>query len=117
MPKFVADENFDNNIIRGLRQRIPSIDIVRVQDVGLYGSPDPDVLEWAAEANRILLTHDVETIPQVAYDRVRSGKPMPSVVMVPQRLPVGIAIRNLMLISEYSLDNEWNRQIIYLPFT
>ena len=117
MPEFVADENFNNDIIRGLRQRLPSIDIVRVQDVGLYGLSDHDVLEWAAEVNRILLTHDVETIPQVAYKRVRSGKPMSGVVMVPQRLSVGTAIRDLMLISEYSLDNEWNRQIIYLPLT
>jgi len=33
MLKLLADENFDNNIVRGLRRRNPNIDIVRVQDV------------------------------------------------------------------------------------
>ena len=32
--KFLADENLDNNILRGLLRRKPDLDIVRVQDVG-----------------------------------------------------------------------------------
>ena len=31
----VADENFNNDIVRGLQRRKPDVDIVRVQDVGL----------------------------------------------------------------------------------
>jgi hypothetical protein len=42
--KFLADENFDNNIVRGLLRRQPDIDLVRVQDVGLSGKDDPTVL-------------------------------------------------------------------------
>ncbi len=57
-----ADENFDNDIVRGLLRRRPDIDIVRVQDVGLSGASDPIILEWAAEQQRLLLTHDVATI-------------------------------------------------------
>jgi predicted nuclease of predicted toxin-antitoxin system len=49
--KFLADENFDNTIVRGLMRRKPDIDIVRVQDVGLSGEDDPIVLEWAAQEN------------------------------------------------------------------
>jgi predicted nuclease of predicted toxin-antitoxin system len=56
--KFLADENFDNSIVRGLMRRQPDIDIIRVQDVGLSGEDDPIVLEWAAQEGRILLTHD-----------------------------------------------------------
>lgn len=71
MLKFLADENFDNTIVRGLFRRNPTLDIVRVQDVGLSGKDDPTVLEWAAQEGRILLTHDVATITRYAYDRVR----------------------------------------------
>ncbi len=42
--KLLADENFDNTIIRGLLRRDPNIDIVRVQDVGLSGDDDPTIL-------------------------------------------------------------------------
>ncbi len=36
-----ADENLNNDIIRGLLRRNPDIDIVRVQDAGLSGADDP----------------------------------------------------------------------------
>jgi predicted nuclease of predicted toxin-antitoxin system len=60
--RFAADENFNNDIVRGLLRRKPNLDIVRVQDVGLAGADDPTILEWAAREGRILLTHDVSTI-------------------------------------------------------
>jgi len=36
--RWLADENFDNDIVRWLRRRIPNIDLVRAQDVGLTGA-------------------------------------------------------------------------------
>ncbi|WP_228015825.1 DUF5615 family PIN-like protein [Leptolyngbya ectocarpi] len=65
MLKLLADENLDNTIIRGLLRRNPSIDIARVQDVALSGKDDPTVLAWAAQEQRVLLTHDVATIPNM----------------------------------------------------
>jgi hypothetical protein len=47
--------------------------LVRVQDVGLSGTDDPRVLEWAAGHERILLTHDVATITAFAYERVAAS--------------------------------------------
>jgi hypothetical protein len=49
----LADENFNNDIIRGVRRRLAGVDIVRVQDVQLSGADDPTVLEWAAENQRV----------------------------------------------------------------
>jgi predicted nuclease of predicted toxin-antitoxin system len=86
--KFLADENFDNTIVRGLIRRKPDIDIIRVQDVGLSGKEDPIVLEWAAEEDRILLTHDVATITRYAYERMVAGKSMPGVFELPSMHPL-----------------------------
>ena len=47
----VADENFNNDILRGLLRRNSSLDIVRIQDAGLTHASDPDVLEWADVQN------------------------------------------------------------------
>ncbi|WP_248277560.1 DUF5615 family PIN-like protein [Brasilonema sp. UFV-L1] len=77
MLKLLADENFDNTIVRGLVRRNLNIDIVRVQDVGLSGEDEPIILAWAAQENRVLLTHDVATITRYAYERVTQGLPMP----------------------------------------
>ena len=45
MVRFLADENFNNQIVRGVLRQRPDIDIVRVQDVGLSGVDDPSILE------------------------------------------------------------------------
>ena len=110
-----ADENFDNDILRGLLRRRLELDIVRVQDVGLSGASDPLVLEWAAREERILLTHDVSTITHYAYERVRDGKPMPGVVEISRLVPIGVVIEDILLLAESSLEHEWDGQVIYLP--
>lgn len=110
-----ADENFNNNIVRGLLRRNPDLDVVRIQDVGLLGADDPDILEWTAQEGRILLTHDVSTITHFAYERVRAGKPMPGVFEVSRSVPVGVAIEDILLLAECSLDGEWEGQVRYLP--
>lgn len=51
MLRFAADENFNNDIVRGVRRLNPAIDIVRIQDEGLSAANDPTVLEWAAQTD------------------------------------------------------------------
>jgi hypothetical protein len=55
MLRLVSDEDVHDDIIRGLRRREPTLDIVRVIDVGLGHTPDPTILEWAASHDRISL--------------------------------------------------------------
>lgn len=115
MLPLAADENFNNDILRGVLRRNPNIDIVRIQDAGLSGADDPTVLEWTAREGRILLTHDVATITRHAYDRVREGKSMPGVFEVGRNVPMGVVIEEILLIAEYSLEGEWEGQVRYLP--
>ena len=55
MLRLLADENFNGDIVRALLLRQPDLNIVRVQDVGLAGAVDPDILAWAATNDRIAL--------------------------------------------------------------
>jgi predicted nuclease of predicted toxin-antitoxin system len=95
--KILTDENFDGDILRGLLRRLPALDVVRVQDVGLEATPDPDILAWAADQSRVLLTHDRDTVPGFANDRVRAGHPMPGVFLVSNTMPKGQAVEELLL--------------------
>ena len=61
MLPLAIDENFNNDIVRGLLRRRPELDLVRIQDAGLAGADDPTVLDWAAQESRVLLTHDVSS--------------------------------------------------------
>jgi hypothetical protein len=115
MLRFAVDEDFDNRIVRGLLRLLPTLDVVRVQDAGLLGKRDSEILEWAASESRILLTHDSSTMTKHAYARVESGKQMPGVFEVGQEIPVGDAIADLMLIATCSLDGEYIGQVRYLP--
>lgn len=113
--KLLADEDFDRNIVRGLLWVEPGVDVLRVQDIGLARSPDPVVLERAAQEGRIVITHDVSTMTDYAYERVRQDLPMPGVFVAPQTLPIGRAINDLLVLIECSLDGEWKGQVRYLP--
>ncbi len=83
--------------------------------MGLSGADDPTVLQWAAQEGRVLLTHDVATITQYAYERVEAGLSMPGVFEVSLDVPIGSAIEDILLLAECSLDGEWEGQIRYLP--
>lgn len=115
MPRFLADENFNHDIVRGVLRRKPDLDIVRVQDVGLSAANDPTLLAWAAQQGRVILTHDVTTMTRYAYERVEAGQPMPGLFEVSRAVPIGTAIEDIMLLAEYSLEGEWEGQIRYLP--
>ena len=104
MIRLLADENFNNNIVRAVRIRAPDVDIVRVQDVGLSGADDPTVLDWAAQHRRVLLTHDVSTITAFAYDNAREDKPMPGVFEVGRTIAVRSAVEDILLLATCSVD-------------
>ena len=115
MLHLLADENFNNDIVRGLLRKKPDLDIVRVQDVGLRGAEDPVILEWAANEGRLVLTHDAATMAYYAYERVKRGLSMPGVIEVADDLPLSQVIEDLLLLAEYSNKGEWESQVIYLP--
>jgi hypothetical protein len=50
-----------------------------------------------------------------AYERVQAGRPMPGVFEVSRGLPMKQVIDDLILLTECSLDNEWEGQVRYLP--
>jgi hypothetical protein len=113
--RWLADENFNNDILRALFRANPSIDVVRAQDTGLTGIGDAALLAWAAEQDRVLLTHDVTTVTAHAYQRVMKGEPMPGVFEVNCELPIGAVVEDILLVTECSRLGEWEGQVRFLP--
>ena len=113
--RLLVDEDFDNDILRGVLRRVPGLDVVRVQDVGLGGRGDPEVLDWAAHHGGVLLTHDVSTMKAHAHARLARSEPMPGVFALPQAVPISVAIEQVVLLAECSVDGEWEGQVRHLP--
>jgi len=115
MLRLAADENLNNDLVRGMLRREPGIDIVRIQDAGLSGADDPAVLAWAAAEGCVLLTHDVTTLTNYAYHRVTAGQPMPGVFAVDDTAGAARVIDDLLLLAECSSEHEWEGRILYVP--
>jgi hypothetical protein len=113
--RWLADENFNNDILRALFRGKPEIDIVRAQDVGLTGIDDEGLLAWAAKQDRVLLTHDVSTITAHAYHRVTKGEAMPGVFEVACDAWMRATGDDILLLTECSSPGEWEGQVRYLP--
>ena len=114
MLRFLIDHDFNERILRGVRSRA-DIDAVLARAVGLDHKPDPQLLSWAAAENRILVSHDLQTMPRFAIARVRGGASMPGLILVPQDLRIGEAIEELTMIALCSGQTEWRDMIVYIP--
>ena len=89
--KWLADENFDNDILRGIRRRVAGFDVVRAQDVAeISGLDDPAVLAWATMNDRVVLTHDLSTMIPAMQEQVKrfgSCSPIVTRARLPSRQP------------------------------
>ena len=117
MLRLASDADVHGGIIRGLRRRLPEIDLVRAADALPQGAPDPEVLAWAAGEERVLITNDRNTIVGFAYQRVAAGQRMPGLIVTTSAQSIGSAIDDILLVAECMPVEEIRDQIVvYLPF-
>jgi hypothetical protein len=117
MLRLFFDENFHHDIVRGLRRQLPEADLLTVQEAGLRGTSDPELLAWAAERKRILVTHDLRTVPQHAFERLAAGQYLAGVFALSNLMPIGDAIEYLVFITACSDGIEWENRVTYLPLS
>jgi hypothetical protein len=84
-------------------------------DARLKGVPDPEVLAFAAEQNRILVTHDRQTMPLHFGEFLMKKGSSPGVFLVSQYAPIGAVIEELVLIWAASNADEWMNRIVIIP--
>lgn len=112
--KFLADENLRRAIVLGVRRRERSADFVQAFEVGAAGKDDVTLLRIAAQQGRILVSHDLRTVPR-HFRHFVAGQASPGVILIPQKLALSAAIEDLVTISLASGAEEWVNQIRFLP--
>ncbi len=115
MIRFMADADLNDAIVGGCRRREPAIDFLSANDANLEGVPDPDVLALAAAEDRILVSHDFQTMPRHFGDFLQARGSSPGLILVPQHMPIGEAIEELLLIWGASDAGEWRDRWQALP--
>ena len=61
--RFLADADLNKAIVSGVLRREPSVDFLTAHAAGLRRMTDPEVLSLAAQQQRVLVSHDVSTMP------------------------------------------------------
>ena len=111
----MSDADFNEKILVGLIRSWPALDVQRLRDLGMGRAIDPEVLAWAADADRIVLSHDKNTMPGHANRRLKSGLSFPGLVIVPQILGIGAAIADLEILVRAGVQADFENQIVRLP--
>jgi len=112
--RFQADADPNHVIVKATLRREPGIDFQTAHAAALVGLPDPEVLALAAHVRRGLVTHDRKTMPKHFAECI--GQTTSSgVIVTPQKLPVRVAIEDLLLIWTCSQAEEWHNRIQVLP--
>jgi predicted nuclease of predicted toxin-antitoxin system len=112
--KFLADANFDLVILAAAKRRESAFDFQTAQAAGLTGLEDPEVLAMAAREERVLLTHDVRTMPQ-HFAAFIGEHTSAGVLLVPQSFSRRQVVDDLLLIWIAMEAEEWINRIMSLP--
>ena len=115
MIRFLADADLNDRIVAGCLRREPAMDFMSANQAELEGVPDAVVLGFAADQDRILVSHDFHTMPRHFADFVQARGSSPGVLLIPQYLPVREAIEELVLIWSASSAEEWADRILKIP--
>ena len=113
--RFLADADLNKSIVSGVLRREPAIDFLTAGSAGLRRLKDLEVLALAAEQQRVLVSHDVGTMPAHFRTYRNAGKRSAGLFLVAQTLDVGTAIEELLLIWLASDASEWENRLVWLP--
>lgn len=112
--RFQADADLNFPIITGLKRRESAIDFKTAHEAGLAGLDDIEVLKIAAEEERLLVSHDVSTMPENFADFIKR-RYSPGVILISQELSYRNAIEGLLRVWNATEAEDWHNVISFLP--
>ncbi|WP_202895569.1 DUF5615 family PIN-like protein [Iningainema tapete] len=117
MLKYLMDENVDPIYFNQLRRQKPELVVWAVgePDTPAKGTLDPEILYWCEEYNFVLVTNNRKSMPVHLNDHIAEGRHMPGIFILNSNLSAGDNIEELILLAEYSFENEYQDQIVHLP--
>jgi predicted nuclease of predicted toxin-antitoxin system len=114
-PRFQADADLHFDIVTGILRREPLVDFQSAQEILRDGMSDQQVLAAAHRDGRILVSHDVNTMPVAFQNYLEIGGRSPGLFLLSQSLSISTAIEELLLVWSLSEIEEWQNRIVWLP--
>lgn len=112
--RFQADADLHVPIVKGLRRREPAIEFITANEAGLAGMDDRSVLVLSAATGRLLVSHDVSSMPE-AFFRFIQEQTSPGVILISQELSYREAIEGLLRVWSSTEAEDWQNVLSFLP--
>ena len=96
--KFQADADFNQIIVRAVWRQEPAIDFQTAHEAGLRGLSDPEVRAYAACEGRLLVSHDLATMPSHFSQFVMSEATSTGLLILRQQLSILQALNEILKI-------------------
>jgi hypothetical protein len=112
--RFQADADFNETILLAAVRREPSLDFQTASVGGIIGFADPEVLARAASEGRVLVTHDLRTMPR-HFAEFTAHNVSAGVIIVPQSMASQNVVDDLLLIHAVTEPGEWVDRLAFLP--
>lgn len=113
MISLYMDHHVRRAIVSGLMQR--EIDVITAYQDDAHEFEDPALLDRAAELDRVLFTQDEDFLREGAR-RQEAGVYFVGIIYGHQRLSIANCIHDLELIAKAGVRQDFENQIVYLPF-
>jgi hypothetical protein len=79
------------------------------------GSEDPSILLWAEREQRILVTHDPDTLPRHLAAHLRADRHSPGVFMIRPHATLPQLVSFLVDAAYASEPSEWRDRLEFVP--
>ena len=116
--RYQADNDLDQRIIDAVMRLAPESDFQTAPAAGFHtGTADPAVLRKAAEENRILVSHDLKTMPQHFREFIQQHT-SPGVIIIRQEVAIRDAALWLQVFQEVGKPEDFINtiRIVSQPF-
>lgn len=77
----------------------------------------PEILLWCEEYDFVLVTNNRTSMPVHLADHLAQGRHIPGIFILNPKLSIGQNIDELIFIADAYLNNEYQDQIIHLPYS
>ena len=112
--RFQADNDLNRVIVQAVLRLEPMIDFQTAQEARLDGVTDVEVLARAAMELRVLVSHDLKTMPRHFAEFMQTSTSA-GVLIAPQSLAHGKIVDDLILIWMVDEAEDWVNRIRVLP--
>lgn len=109
--QFQADADFNQNILRAVWRQEPAIDFQTAYEAGLRAISDLEVLAYAAREGRLLVSHDLTTMPHHFAAFIMSGETSAGLLILRQQLSILQTLNEILKIWRKDDASQWINQI------